>query len=76
MDVLQVDCAACQVRGPACNDCVVSVLLGPMPTALELDTAEQQALANMASSGLLPPLRLVRSVAVSDSEVARKVALP
>lgn len=61
MDVLHVDCESCRARGPACADCVVSVLLGPMPAALELDDQEQTALQLMAASGMLPPLRLVRS---------------
>ncbi len=61
MDVLQVDCGSCRARGPACADCVVSVLLGPLPETLVLDDEEQAALRAMAASGLLPPLRLVRS---------------
>lgn len=61
MDVIHVDCGTCRARGPACADCVVSVLLGPLPDALVLDDDEQAALRAMADSGLLPPLRLVRS---------------
>jgi hypothetical protein len=58
-----IDCDTCAMRGPACADCVVSVLLGA-PTAAsgvrpELDGAEQAALAVLAGSGLVPPLRLV-----------------
>jgi hypothetical protein len=69
-----IDCDTCTVRGPACDDCVVSVLLsapaagGHAPPSgpdgagrapLELDGAERRALANLARSGLVPPLRLV-----------------
>lgn len=61
MDILHVDCATCQARGPACGDCVISVLLGPIGSEVELDDQEQAALAAMADSGLLPPLRLVVS---------------
>lgn len=61
MDVLRVDCDTCRARGPACADCVVSVLLGPVPEALVLDDEEQSALRAMAASGLVPPLRLVCS---------------
>lgn len=64
-----VDCDGCAVRGPACSDCVVSVLLG-MPEvrrdepagarpAEDLDEAERAAIAVLAGSGLVPPLRLV-----------------
>ena len=54
-----IDCDTCEVRGPACADCVVSVLLGP-PPELELDVTERNALNVLADSGLVPPLRLVR----------------
>ncbi len=56
-----VDCETCVVRGPACGDCVVTFLLGP-PHRLALDGLpgeEIAALAVLADSGLVPPLRLV-----------------
>ena len=62
-----IDCDECQVRGPACGDCVVSVLLG-MPQLrepVELDAAEARAISVLAGSGLVPPLRLVT---VADGE--------
>lgn len=77
MDVLHVDCGTCRARGPACADCVVSVLLGPLLDALVLDDEEQAALSAMAASGLLPPLRLVRSESPSRTDgVAFGTALP
>jgi hypothetical protein len=55
-----IDCDSCEVRGLACDDCVVSVLLGgPRP---ELDDGERAAIGVLAESGLVPPLRLVRPV--------------
>jgi hypothetical protein len=71
--VMIIDCDTCAVRGPACADCVVTVLLGfPQVRGdgdverggverggVELDGAEQAALAVLASSGLVPPLRLL-----------------
>lgn len=65
MDVLRVDCASCRVRGTGCSDCVMSVLLGPVDEAVELDTDEVSALQAMAHSGLLPPLRLIRGAALA-----------
>ena len=56
-----IDCDSCAVRGPACGDCVVSVLLGAPPTGVELDDAEREALRNLAEAGLVPRLRLVPS---------------
>jgi hypothetical protein len=49
------------VRGLACDDCVVSVLLGP-PPARRWDDDELSALQALAGAGLVPPLRLVESV--------------
>ena len=60
-----IDCDTCAARGPACGDCVVTVLLGTPEWMLEapggptLLPAETAALAVLADSGLVPPLRLV-----------------
>jgi hypothetical protein len=56
---LHVDCDSCSARGPACTDCVVTVLLGIPGPRVDLDGDEQQALSALAGSGLVPPLRLV-----------------
>ena len=58
MDVLHVDCDSCVARGPACGDCVISVLIGT-PGRVDLDPNEQAALSALADSGLVPPLRLI-----------------
>ena len=57
-----VDCETCVARGPSCGDCVVTFLLGPPDWwALEgLPSEEIAALAVLADSGLVPPLRLLR----------------
>lgn len=66
-----IDCGSCAVAGPACGDCVVTVLLGmpevlpggmPEPGAArapELPEEHVAAVAALAASGLVPPLRLV-----------------
>jgi len=56
---VNIDCDSCAARGPACGDCVVTVLLGAPPEGVELDEAEQRAIEALAESGLIPPLRLV-----------------
>ena len=53
---LVIDCDDCAVRGAACKDCVVSVLIG-VPHSLDED--EQAALEALADAGLAPRLRLV-----------------
>ena len=55
---VHIDCDTCMVRGLACHDCVVTVLLGP-PPELEFGDEEQRALDVLAGSGLVPPLRMV-----------------
>jgi len=57
----RIDCDTCLVRGLACHDCVVTVLLGP-PPELTIDDDERRALDVLAGGGLVPPLRLVEPV--------------
>lgn len=66
MNTLHVDCGTCQARGPACSDCVISVLLGAPEEGVDLDPEEQGALSALAESGVLPPLRLVTPVAATE----------
>jgi hypothetical protein len=54
-----IDCDGCAVRGLACGDCVVTVLLGAPPEGPRLDETERRAIAALADGGLVPPLRLV-----------------
>lgn len=71
-----IDCGSCTVAGAACDDCVVTVLLGPIPSAErpempdgrpsdiagaapEIPDEHAAAVALLAETGLIPPLRLV-----------------
>lgn len=56
---MKIDCDGCAARGPACGDCVVTVLLGAPPDGARLDDTERRAIAALADGGLIPPLRLV-----------------
>jgi hypothetical protein len=53
-----IDCDSCVVRGLACGDCVVTVMLGAPPGAIEVDGEEQSALDALARSGLVPRLQM------------------
>jgi hypothetical protein len=53
-----IDCGSCAVAGLACDDCVVSVLLGA-PSDGHLPASHVQAIGVLAETGLVPPLRLV-----------------
>ena len=66
---VRIDCDTCLVRGLACHDCVVTVLLGP-PPELRLDTDEERALSVLADSGLVPPLRMVTPITGPEIESA------
>lgn len=69
---MHIDCDRCEMRGLACSDCVVSVLLGPIDT--ELGGEERQALGVLADAGLVPPLRLV--VTESDTPARNSAETP
>ena len=67
MGTVKIDCDDCAVRGPGCQDCVVSVLLGVPETLLD---DERRALEVLADVGLAPRLRLVPIHRDGDSGVA------
>lgn len=69
---MHIDCDRCEMRGLACSDCVVSVLLGPIDN--ELGGEERQALGVLAEAGLVPPLRLV--VTESDAGARNSAETP
>jgi hypothetical protein len=60
-----IDCDRCEVRGIACDDCVVSVLLAAPPAGVRGDIEWQEdesgALRALASGGLVPPVRMRRA---------------
>ena len=64
-----IDCDGCAMRDLACDDCVVTVLLGP-PPEMAFDDEECRALDVLADSGLVPPLRMVRPVSGPEIESA------
>ena len=62
-----IDCDTCEVRGPACGDCMVTALRGGL-APVELDDEHRRAIEVLAGSGLVPPLRLVVSVPTGPPE--------
>ncbi len=53
-----IDCGQCAMQHTsACDDCVVTFLLGTKP--VELSDAQSDAVSNLASAGLVPHLRLI-----------------
>ena len=70
-DPLVIDCDRCAMRNIACDDCVVTVLLGGPPQAEPLDETERHAIDVLADAGLVPPLRMsARSVDARESRDA------
>ncbi|MFI6825718.1 hypothetical protein ACIBG5_01330 [Kribbella sp. NPDC050241] len=68
-----IDCDACVMKGPGCQDCVVTVVLGfsaERSGTLRIDDDERAALDALAESGLVPPLRLVHAVSSIEPDAA------
>lgn len=53
-----IDCASCIKRDLECDNCVVTMILGPMPSSID---PHRPALDVLASAGLVAPLRLIKS---------------
>lgn len=78
-----IECDSCEVRGHACGECVIGVLLGsPAPQLsdvddesglpsgapiVQLDAREQRAFDVLAEQGLVPRLRLVATRTCRES---------
>ncbi len=67
-----IDCGTCVVRGAACGDCVVRVLLEPAGGVVDWDDNEQRAVDALAAGGLIPRSRFVPPVASATPRKARK----
>ncbi|HEX6947195.1 MAG TPA: hypothetical protein VF246_07575 [Acidimicrobiia bacterium] len=53
-----IDCEQCALQGTsACDDCVVTFLIGSTP--VDLTDRQSEAVDNLAAEGLVPRLRLV-----------------
>jgi hypothetical protein len=59
--MITIDCAECVMRQTtACDDCVVSFVVGREPgEALVIDVEEERAVRMLANAGLVPRLRHV-----------------
>ncbi|HEU0089162.1 MAG TPA: hypothetical protein VFQ77_16205 [Pseudonocardiaceae bacterium] len=72
-----VDCDRCAVRGNACGDCVITVLLGAPPGGLHLDRADWSALDTLATAGMVPRLQLVECEDAGEArQISARVADP
>lgn len=58
-ETVEIDCDACAMQGTsACDDCVVTFLLGREPDdAVVIDAEEARAMRMLERAGLLPALR-------------------
>jgi hypothetical protein len=61
---MRIDCDECRMQHTsACDDCVVTFILGREPgDALVIDAEEERAVRLLSSAGLLPELRHQRRV--------------
>lgn len=57
-DSVTIDCATCVARATdACDDCLVTAVLGSHPGRLELDATERAAVVELQVAGLVPLVR-------------------
>jgi len=64
---MHIDCDRCRMRDLACDDCVVTALLGRPPArGVEIGDGEREALGALADVGMVPPLRLI----IDDAEAS------
>ncbi len=60
---MKIDCGRCEMRGPGCQDCVITALEprnavgSSAPGAGYLGEAEVKALGVLEAAGMVPPLR-------------------
>ena len=61
---ISISCDECALQhSDACEDCVVSILLGPVePVAVIVDVMEARAMRMLQGAGLVPELRFRRRV--------------
>ncbi len=67
-----VDCTTCPVRGRACGECIVPVLLDAQP-GLPLDDEERRAVDVFVSAGLVTPREAVFARAMPEPWHGRRV---
>lgn len=65
-----IDCETCRMRDVACHDCVVTVLLDRSNTSVDFDEDEHRAVGALADQGLVPPLRLVPRIVITERGIA------
>lgn len=65
-----IDCDTCTVRGAACGDCVVPLILSNPAVPVDIDEDESDAIDTLAAAGLVPPLRLVSGLPGRDRGIA------
>lgn len=64
---LLIDCDLCEYSGSeTCNDCLITYLCRPDRNSVVIELSDIRALRTLGRSGLVPRLRLQKSVA-SDS---------
>jgi hypothetical protein len=57
---MRIDCDQCRMQHTdACDDCIVTAILGAEGGFVELADIETVALRNLAEGGVVSPLRLV-----------------
>lgn len=55
---MRIDCSECQMyRSEHCSDCLVTSLLGPLSSSVDIEDELDPPLQALAGAGLIPVLR-------------------
>ena len=81
---MKIDCGRCEMRGPGCQDCVITALEprhaagSSAPGPVYLGEAEVKALGVLAAAGMVPPLRysLAGSTVLPGARAWRRQSMP
>lgn len=68
-DGMVIDCGRCVLRGIACSDCAIGVLVGGS-RPVEWDESELRAVELLADAGLVPKLRMIPASTTRQCEAA------
>ena len=73
---MRIDCSECQMyKSEHCDDCLVTVMLRPQSTSVEIEDELDPPLQTLAGAGLIPVLRFRprESPAPPDDDVSKAV---
>ena len=69
---MRIDCSECQMyQSEHCDDCLVTVMLHPQSTSVEIEDELDPPLQTLAGAGLIPVLRFRPRESPAPPEVSQ-----